>query len=293
MIIMKKTIALIFLFFCWLTTDVMAQRTALVHGTYVYEVSDNDNITLKDAKRKCIELAKAKAIKDEFGEMITSDVIDSNVETNGEATSSYFWENTVAMAKGDWLRDTQDPEIRVEYINGKLVFTAEVWGEAGEIVQAKTELECVVQKDDAGKKVATSQYNSGERIYMKFRAPADGFLAVYLIVGDDEANCLLPYPKDSDGRFSISGGKDYNLFDKELDPAAANYKLTTNRPLEDNQLVIIYSPHPFVKCNDISRDPRHPNVINTHDFQKWLLRIQRQDRDMVVEKKYVRIVNNQ
>ena len=143
------------------------------------------------------------------------------------------------------------------------------------------------------KKVATSQYNSGERIYMKFRAPADGFLAVYLIVGDDEANCLLPYPKDSDGRFSISGGKDYNLFDKELDPAAANYKLTTNRPLEDNQLVIIYSPHPFVKCNDISRDPRHPNVINTHDFQKWLLRIQRQDRDMVVEKKYVRIVNNQ
>ena len=290
---MKKTIALIFLFCCWLSPDVMAQRTALVHGVYVYEVNDNDNITLRDAKRKCIELAKAKAIKDEFGEMITSDVIDSNVETNGESTSSYFWENTVAMAKGDWLRDTQDPEIKVEYINGKLVFTAEVWGEIGEIIQAKTELECVVQKDDAGKKVPTAQYNSGERIYMKFRAPADGYLAIYLIVGDDEASCLLPYPKDSDGRFPISGGKNYNLFDKEQDQAAVNYKLTTKRPIEDNQLVIIYSPNPFVKCNDVSRDPRHPNSINTHDFQKWLLRCQRQDRDMVVEKKYVRIVNNQ
>ena len=290
---MKKTIALIFLFCCWLTPEVMAQRTALVSGTYVYEVSDNDNITLKDAKHKCIELAKAKAIKEEFGEMITSDAIDSNVETNGEATSSYFWENTVAMARGDWLRDTQDPEINVEYINGKLVFTAKVWGEAREVVQAKTELEYVIQKDNAGKKVATTQYNSGERIYMKFRAPADGYLAIYLIVGDDEANCLLPYPKDSDGKFPISGGKDYNLFDKELDQAATNYRLTTNRSLEDNQLVIIYSPNPFVKCNDVSRDPRHPNVINTHDFQKWLLRIQRQDRDMVVDKKYVRILNDQ
>lgn len=290
---MNKAIALIFLFFCWLPSQVMAQRTADVHGIYVYEVSDNDNITLKDAKRKCVELAKAKAIKDEFGEMITSDVIDSNVETNGESTNSYFWENTVAMAKGDWLRDTQDTEIHVEYIDGKLVFTAEVWGEAREIIQAKTELLCVVQKNDAGKKVSTAQFNNGERIHMKFRAPADGYLAIYLIVGDDEASCLLPYPKDADGRFPITGGKNYNLFDKEEDPAAVNYKLTTNRPIEDNQLVIIYSPNPFVKCNDISRDPRHPNSLNTHDFQKWLLRIQRQDRDMVVEKKYVRIVNEQ
>ena len=290
---MNKAIALIFLFFCWLPSQVMAQRTADVHGIYVYEVSDNDNITLKDAKRKCVELAKAKAIKDEFGEMITSDVIDSNVETNGESTNSYFWENTVAMAKGDWLRDTQDTEIHVEYIDGKLVFTAEVWGEAREIIQAKTELLCVVQKNDAGKKVSTAQFNNGERIHMKFRAPADGYLAIYLIVGDDEASCLLPYPKDADGRFPITGGKNYNLFDKEEDPAAVNYKLTTNRPIEDNQLVIIYSPNPFVKCNDISRDQRHPNSLNTHDFQKWLLRIQRQDRDMVVEKKYVRIVNEQ
>ena len=47
---MKKTFALIFLFCCWLTQEVMAQETKLVHGKYVFEVSDNDDITLKDAK---------------------------------------------------------------------------------------------------------------------------------------------------------------------------------------------------------------------------------------------------
>ena len=99
------------------------------------------------------ELMKQQ-IKEEFGEMVTSDVIESNVETNGESTSSKYWENTVAIARGDWNRDTQDPEISVEYINGKLIFTAEVWGEASEIVQAKTELEWVVQKEDAGKVIS-------------------------------------------------------------------------------------------------------------------------------------------
>ena len=81
-------------FFLLFPLSAQAQREADVSGKYVYVVSENDNITLKDAKRKCLELAKAAAIRDEFGEMITSDVIDSSVETNGESASSYFWEIT-------------------------------------------------------------------------------------------------------------------------------------------------------------------------------------------------------
>ena len=60
----------------------VAQRTVTVNGTYTYIVGDNDDISLREAKVKCIELAKAEAIKAEFGEMITSDVIDTNLETN-------------------------------------------------------------------------------------------------------------------------------------------------------------------------------------------------------------------
>jgi hypothetical protein len=107
---------------------VCAQRTEEVNGKYTYTIGDNDHITLREAKHKCIELAKAEAIKKVFGEIVTSDVIDSNAETNGEATSSFFWENTVAMAKGDWIMDTQEPKIEVEYDDGKLTFKAEVWG---------------------------------------------------------------------------------------------------------------------------------------------------------------------
>ena len=182
---MKRYLLLILILSIITPVMVMAQRTATVEGSYTYVVGENDNITLREAKLKCVELAKAEAIKAEFGELITSDVIDTNVETNGEATSSYFWENTVAMAKGDWLGDTKAPEITVTYDKGKLIFHANVKGKAREIIQAKADLKWSILKDGNDKKVETSSFNSGERIYMQFRSPSAGYVAVYLIVGDE------------------------------------------------------------------------------------------------------------
>ena len=276
-------------FFLLFPLSAQAQREADVSGKYVYVVSENDNITLKDAKRKCLELAKAAAIRDEFGEMITSDVIDSSVETNGESASSYFWENTVARAKGDWLGDTEKPQMDIKYEDGKLIFTAEVKGRVREIIQSKIDLKWEIMKDGNDKKKVASIFESGERAYVSFRSPADGYVAIYLIVGDDKTQCLLPYPKDIDGRFEVKGGRDYMFFDKEENPQAKHITMTTKRRVEDNQLVIIYSPNPFVKCNDTGGDKQHLSSLNTHDFQKWLLKCQREDRDMVVNKKWINI----
>lgn len=272
-----------------LSSTMKAQRIENVSGKYTYVVTENDDITLKEAKRKCIELAKAAAIKAEFGELITSDVIDSNVEINGESAGSYYWENTVAIAKGDWLGDTEKPSLDIVYKDGDLVFTAEVHGMAREILQAKTDLKWEVLKDGHDKKVPAASFENGDRIYVKFRSPAEGYVAIYLIVGDDDTACLLPYPKDEDGRFPVKGNRDYLFFDKSVDPSAYHYKLNTKRPQEDNQLVIIFSPNSFTKCNDITGDRFHPNSLSTHDFQRWLLKCQREDREMVVNKKWIKI----
>ena len=268
-----------------------AQRTANVCGKFTYIVGDNDNITLKEAKHKCIELAKADAIKTEFGELITSDVIDSNAETNGESTISYFWENTVAMAKGEWLGDTKEPVISVAYKEGKLVFTTEVWGKAREIIQSKVDLRWEILKDGKDKKEKTTYFKTGERFYVDFVSPSDGYVAIYLILGENETACLLPYRNDTSGRLPVKGGKEYAFFDKATDPSALYYKLSTKLPLEYNQIVLIYSPHSFTKCIDTKKDSRHPNSLSTREFQKWLLKCQRTDCDMVVNKRWVKIEN--
>lgn len=284
---MKKLTLIILILAFTLVTQ--AQREEEVSGSYTYVLSENDGITLKEAKHMCIELAKAAAIKEKFGELITSDVIDSNVETNGESSTSYYWENTVAMAKGDWLGDTEKPQLDIKYEDDKLIFTAEVKGRAREIIQSKIDLKWEIMKDGLTMRKKTSIFESGERVYVNFRSPADGYLAIYLILGDDVTQCLLPYPKDTDGRFEVKAGRDYMFFDKEEDPKTMAWRLTTKRRLENNQLVIIYSPNPFTKCNDKSVDKMHPNTLNTHDLQRWLLKCQREDRDMVVNKKWVKI----
>jgi hypothetical protein len=284
---MKKLTLIILILAFTLVTQ--AQREEEVSGSYTYVLSENDGITLKEAKHMCIELAKAAAIKEKFGELITSDVIDSNVETNGESTNSYYWENTVAMAKGDWLGDTEKPQLDIKYEDDKLIFTAEVKGRAREIIQSKIDLKWEIMKDGLTMRKKASVFESGERIFVNFRSPADGYVAIYLILGDDVTQCLLPYPKDTDGRFEVKAGREYMFFDKEEDLTAVPWKLSTKRRLENNQLVIIYSPNPFTKCNDKSVDKMHPNTLNTHDLQRWLLKCQREDRDMVVNKKWVKI----
>lgn len=284
---MKKLTLIVLILAFTLVTQ--AQREEEVSGSYTYVLSENDGITLKEAKHMCIELAKAAAIKEKFGELITSDVIDSNVETNGESSTSYYWENTVAMAKGDWLGDTEKPQLDIKYEDDKLIFTAEVKGRAREIIQSKIDLKWEIMKDGLTMRKKTSIFESGERIFVNFRSPADGYVAIYLILGDDVTQCLLPYPKDTDGRFEVKAGREYMFFDKEEDLTAVPWKLSTKRRLENNQLVIIYSPNPFTKCNDKSVDKMHPNTLNTHDLQRWLLKCQREDRDMVVNKKWVKI----
>lgn len=284
---MKKLTLIVLILAFTLVTQ--AQREEEVSGSYTYVLSENDGITLKEAKHMCIELAKAAAIKEKFGELITSDVIDSNVETNGESSTSYYWENTVAMAKGDWLGDTEKPQLDIKYEDDKLIFTAEVKGRAREIIQSKIDLKWEIMKDGLTMRKKTSVFESGERIFVNFRSPADGYVAIYLILGDDVTQCLLPYPKDTDGRFEVKAGREYMFFDKEEDLTAVPWKLSTKRRLENNQLVIIYSPNPFTKCNDKSVDKMHPNTLNTHDLQRWLLKCQREDRDMVVNKKWVKI----
>ncbi len=60
---------------------------------------------------------------------------------------------------------------------------------------------------------------------------------------------------------------------------------------ESNQLVVLYSPNPFTKCTDTSKDPLHPNVLKSKDFAKWLLKAQRADNELVVNRRWVKITS--
>ncbi len=265
-----------------------SQRTAKVTGKYEYIVTDNDNITLKEAKIKAIDLAKADALKNEFGVMVASDFITSEHGTEDDSSSFYVMD-TSSSVKGEWLGDEKEPVVSITTNGNDLIFTAEVWGTAREIVRAHTDLKWDITKDINGKKVASDQFNTGERFFINFKSPIDGYVAVYLITGDDDTACLLPYRKDTSGRVQVKGGKEYVFFDKTVDPNASYYKLSTKSLQEMNQVVVVFSPNPFSKDVNVTSDPRKPNYLSQKDFAKWLLKNQRVDKDMVVNRKWVTI----
>lgn len=268
--------------------NALAQRTAKVTGKYQYIVTDNDNITLKEAKIKCIDLAKAEALKNEFGVMVASDFINSERGENDDSNSFYVMDTSTSV-KGEWLGDEKDPEITIETSNGDLIFTAEVWGTAREIVRANTELKWDIMKDADGKRVKADQFDNKERFFLNFKSPIDGYVAVYLITGDDEAYSLLPYRKGGTGSVPVKGGKEYVFFDKTKDPSADYYNLSTNQIQEMDQFVVIFSPKSFTKYVESTSDSRRPGHISQKDLAKWLLKNQRADKDMVVNRKWVTI----
>jgi hypothetical protein len=266
-------------------SGVRLQREANVHGRYSLTIGENENITLKDARIRCMEMARAAAIKAEFGEMVTSDVLSSSTEN---------YENELAKAQGDWLGDSKAPVVSVNYANGELTFTAEVWGKAREIIQAKTDLDWKILRGTEGQ-TESSTFNDMERFRIQFRSPIDGYVAIYLIEEGDDTSCLLPYPHQTNGQFQVKAGSNYTFFDRNIDPQASPWRMAVadkGHEIEKNQLVIIFSPNSFTKCNDTSSNPGNHDKLSSRTFQSWLLRCQRADKDMVVNKKWVTIKKN-
>lgn len=269
---------------------VSAQRIAKVSGKASVTLTDNDGMSLMEAKSRCVERARAEAIRNEFGDLITSATITTDIEQGGEV-ASFIYDNATQKARGNWLSDTREPIIDVVYADGKLTFTAQVWGEAREIVQATPQFKWKILCGGTTDAYATTRFNNRDRLCISFQAPADGYVAIYLIEGTDEVSCLLPWASIASGQFRVKGNQRYVFFDKSSDPDAPHYLLTTKKHIERNQIVVIYSPNPFTKSVDTQHDSRHANTLSSLDYQRWLLHNQRIDASMTIDTDWVTIIN--
>jgi len=292
---MKKELGLFFLLIGLnIPLSSFAQRTAMVEGESEYVVGVDDNITFAEAKQRCIDEARTNALKKEFGEMVVSDFIDTNVEVDGKQVGSYTGDEVRTLAKGDWLGDTQEPEISIEFIDGKLYFKAHVWGEAREVVQAQTDVSVIIQRQGAKEKEPSTQFLDGENFFVNFQSPIDGYVVIYLEdIASGVASCLLPYRKSPSRSVYVKSGRAYTFFDKELDndPNADKMRLRTSKAVERDNLVVIFSPKKFTKCIANTVDAKHPDLVPIREFRTWLRKNQKLDNEMVVVQRSVKITN--
>ncbi|MDR1682825.1 MAG: DUF4384 domain-containing protein [Candidatus Symbiothrix sp.] len=290
---MRKSTIYIALFLVF-SISLSAQKTQKLCGEYIYHAPEN--VTLEQAKQTALERAKLQALADKFGTTVTQNNATVVKNENGMSDISYFALGG-SEVKGEWLENAKEPEYKITYEQDMLVVKVKVCGKAREITNAGIDFTAKILKHGTEAKFESETFRDGDQVYLLFRSPADGYLAVYLIDESQTAYCLLPYMNAPSGNVRIKSGKEYIFFseqnaDKNEAPIVNEYVLTTNKTAEHNFLYVIFSPNEFTKANDVSTSPdkqgatNHvelPRELPLVDFQQWLAKNRTRDKDIKVE----------
>ncbi|GHT72181.1 hypothetical protein AGMMS50262_00040 [Bacteroidia bacterium] len=268
------------------STSLFAQKTERICGEYIYHAPEN--VSLEQAKQTALERAKIEALAEKFGTTV-SQQNSTVVENKNGASDVRFLSLGGSEVKGEWIETTKEPQYTVSYEQGMLVVKVSVCGKAREIVGAGIDFTAKVLRNGTDVKFESDNFRDGDAIYLGFRSPTDGYLAVYLVDESQTVYCLLPYLHSPSGNARIKSGKDYVFFsEKNADRAETaivdEYVLTTDKQAEQNFLYVIFSPHEFTKANDNLRE------LSYEEFQRWLAKNRTRDKDMKVEVKGLTVI---
>lgn len=286
---MKKILSL---FVCVvLATAAFAQQEKSVRGTYVYSVTDDKNITFAEARLNAIANARREALKEAFGVNMS---VESAMLTDVKDGISHeaMLDMTSESLKGEWVADKIEPNVDVTYDKETRTFNylVTVSGTAKERRKAKTDIVWDVHVGGKTKADISNQIVGKKRVYVSFRSPIDGYVAIYLRDSKDDMNCLLPYKNSGVGSFKVKAGEQYLFFDRTIDENANPIQLSTSKDLEIDALYVVFSPNSFNKCRDTSVGNNRPNIVSSTYFHKWLIDSQNQDKEMEEMHKWLKIV---
>ena len=249
--------------------------------TYEY-YSNNPNESPEQAEQTAIEKAKQKALEDKFGvdvSSINSTFISSRSEGEKAKTETNVFSIGGTSVRGEWLETTKEPIIEKRFEKGFWYVKVHIEGKVRSKTEASIEIKAVLV-NNAHDRHPREIFYDGDDIFLRFSAPVDGSLCVYLIDEEKEAYCLLPYANNSVGHQQIKANEEYLFFSKQTDRDADEYTLNTQRSSESNAVYIVFSPNTFAKALDNQKNNLLPSELPEDDFQHWLAKCRRQDKEM-------------
>lgn len=272
-----KRLGLFFLVIVLLSfEDLYAQRVVSDSHLSYYVMSDSE--TVRQAEVNAVKQAQLEMIARHFGTMVGA----TTALTISETVSSITYGET--EVRGVWLEDTAPPVITKQVQNDHFILEVTVSGRIREFASTPIDLKCDVMKNGTDNRYASTDFNHGDRLYLSFKTPVEGYLAVYL--GDRETvNCLFPYNGLSAETMKVKAGEDYILFSRansgDFDPfAVQEYPLgcSPGNDMEMVRLYVIFSPNKFAKANDSAEG--RLRTLPFEEFHTWMSKIRRSDSDI-------------
>ena len=258
-----------------------AQKTKTVSGEYIYYPPESQS--MEAAKRTAEERAKLQLIADTFGTMVSSSAFTQirNDRSGSESGTHLLSESTV---KGEWLETTSGPFFNVTVgPDGMLAITVTIAGKIREITADRTELDVRILRNGITNRHESVEFKDGDNMYLSFKSPQSGWIAIYLYDGSESVYRLLPYSRQADASYRVKGDLEYIFFCTECAPLTERdnvdeYSLNCERATEINHVWCVFSPNGLVKAIDSASENNQPRMLSITDFQRWLAKITAKDR---------------
>lgn len=259
-----------------------SQKTKTVSASYTYYAPET--MSIEEAKRTALDRAKIQAIADEFGTVVTQSTSTIISNNNGESDTRFFSIGG-SDVKGEWIETIGDPVYDIKFENHFLVINCSVKGKAREIESSRVEFMAKPLRNGTSLKYESTEFKDGDDLFLYFKSPVSGNLAVYLL---DEATqtvySILPYKAEDAASTPVEGNKDYIFFSiKEAERGQKNkvdeYTLSCSSQKEFNTLYVLFSPTEIgKKAGFNSKFEDKPINIPYPDFRKWLLKALSKDK---------------
>lgn len=262
-----------------------ASKPVKVKATVTYRANRNE--TPADAERIALQRAKIKAIEEAFGMRVSETSVGMQ---STKVDENYFSAVSDVSVKGEWIETIGKP-IFEQYFDDRIpVITCTVEGYVKEIDGVRVEYEAKILKGSPNEKFISSDFQDGDEMYIYFKSPVNGFLNIFLIcLDDDTALCLLPYRESKEGAFKIEADKEYYFFSKDkatINPELVDeYKLSTERQTEINEVYLIFSTDEFNKTTLKVKEDEITAIKETSipKFNKWLAKLQTNNKNITLK----------
>ena len=279
-----------FLIFLMIFTclELSAQKLRTVSGSYTY-FDVPKTMSMEEAENIALQRCKNQILAKEFGTFVGVANF-TRIENKSGDSAVDMLSLSASEVKGDWVETVGEPVFRHSVEEGKLTVTVTVTGKVREIKSSSVDFDARLLRNGCDDRFESCEFKDGDFMFLAFRSPVDGYVAVYLCDAENNAYCLLPYYEQTNGQVSVKANREYVYFSKkhvyEGLPAGIvdEYQLTCSAPsMELNRIYVIFSPSSFFKAVDGGADSSLPRTLDFETFQKWLLKCRRQDERMAVK----------
>ena len=271
--------------------SISAQEIEKVHGEYTYHVPDN--ISLEEGKRTALERAKIQALADAFGTLVSQS--NSTIVKNENGKSSVdFLSIGGSDVKGECIETIGEPKLDIFYESNMLTIKVTIDGKAREIKNANIDFEAKLLRNGTEEKFESDEFRNGDDLYLYFKSPINGYLAVYLLdENTQQVFCLLPYKSSGEPAYKIVHDKPYIFFScqkaEENPNEVDEYTMTCEHSMEQNTIYIVFSPNMFAKAFAEDGSIGLPRQLPLKEFQKWLGKCKAKDTNIQEKKKVITI----